>query len=84
MALNLDADAKFCWCFGCDFLLETAEGNFIWSNPDYPGGDNTIKKFDGGLNEFLADQGTEFARNKGKHVIREYCGENVIVIDDEK
>jgi hypothetical protein len=74
--LTLDQIAEFTWGFNSHFLLKTAEGSFIWSDPDYCG-DNTIVPFEGGYKEWLIFEGIPFGRDKGTHIIREYCGEEV-------
>lgn len=76
--LNLDSEAKFVHGFGCMFFLETTEENYVWSDPEYPNGDNTIKKFNGTVKQWLEVNQIPFGRSKGTHKVREYCGENVI------
>lgn len=74
--LTLDTVAKFTWGFGHEFFLETEFGNYIWSDPSY-GGNNTIRathlSYRGWAEPF-------WGREKGKHVIREYCGESVEIV----
>ena len=77
--LTLDDIAEFCWGFGCEFFLETSRGNFVWSDPDY-NGDNTIRRFDGTYKDWCKKSGIPFARDKGRHVIRDYCGADVAFI----
>lgn len=67
----------FTWNFGNKFFIETAEGNFIWSDPDY-NGDNTIRKFNGTLQDYFGDS---FGRDKGKHYISDYCGTEFTLVD---
>ena len=74
--INLDTVADFTWGFGCHFFLETEDGNFIWSDPEYQG-DNTIKQFNGDYKEWCSKSNIPFGRDKGSHTIRGYCGENV-------
>lgn len=78
--LDLDTVADFTWCWNYKFFLETKAGNFIWSDPDYPGGDNTIRPYKGSYADFLRENHIEFGRDKGKHIIRDYCGENVLIV----
>lgn len=67
--------AEFTWNFGSNFLLETQYGNFVWSDPDY-GGDNTIRPYAGNPINFT--QNGLSGRYKGRHIIRNYCGDKVI------
>lgn len=76
--LTLDTIATFTWNYGNRFLLETAEGNFVWSDPGYPGGDNTLEDFEGDYNLWIKEQDIPFGRDKGDHSIRKYCGEGVL------
>jgi hypothetical protein len=79
ITLNMIAD--FLWCWGHIFFLETSEGCFLWSDPEYPGGDNTIRPYNGTLQDYLHETGIPFVRDKGKHRIKDYCGENVAFIN---
>lgn len=65
----------FSWDFGMKYFIETSQGNFIWSDPDY-GGDNSIKSFNGSLNDFMSQNNLILVRDKGKHLIVNYCGSN--------
>ncbi len=65
---------EFTWDFGQKFFIQTSEGNFVWSDPDY-GGDNTIRPYNGTLQHFF---GEGFGRGKGVHTIASYCGEGVV------
>lgn len=80
--MNLDTVANFIWFWSHEFFLETDDGNFIWSDPDYPGGDNTIKPFDGSLKDFCNAGGPGYGRVKGRHTIRAYCGDQVKFIEE--
>lgn len=79
--LTLDTIAHFTWGWSHRFFLETDNGNYIWSDPDYPFGNNTITPFKGTYKDWLNQEGISFARDKGKHIIRNYCGENVQIIE---
>lgn len=68
----------FTWDFGMNFFVETEHGNYIWSDPDYRG-DNTLKKYDGTHKDYF---GRLWGRGKGQHIIADYCGDDVIVIED--
>lgn len=75
----LDAMADFTWDMGSSFLIETPFGNFEWSNPEY-GGDNTVKPYKGTLEEWI-EKNAGYARDKGSHIVRNYTGSRVIIID---
>jgi hypothetical protein len=79
--LMLDDVADFTYCWGNTFFLETAKGNYEWSDPEYPGGDNSIKKFNGNLKDFYRHCKIPYGRGKGEHVIRNYCGPDVKIVD---
>lgn len=72
----LDLIADFTWDYGKEFFLETSEGNFVWSDPDH-NGDNTINPFKGTYEDWLKENGIPYGRDKGKHKIRDFCGDNV-------
>jgi len=74
--LTKEMTADFTWDFGQTFFLETSEGNYLWSDPDY-GGDNHIRKYDGSYNDWLPPP--LYGRSKGSHAIKDYCGEDVII-----
>lgn len=67
----------FSWNFGKLFYIETSQGNFIWSDPNYDG-DNTIKQHNGTIDSFMKENSVPFLRDKGKHVIKIYCGKDVV------
>jgi len=76
----LDDTADFAWSYGQTFFVETkCNGNFVWSDPDYDG-DNTLTKFNGNYGDWIKQIGIPFARCKGKHVVKHYCGEEVKII----
>jgi hypothetical protein len=65
---------EFVWLFSYEFFIETAIGNFIWKDPDY-NGDGSIRKYDGNLKQYLQKTHIPFGRDKGKHLIGDYCGD---------
>ena len=65
----------FTYCWGCDFFIETEKGNFIWLNSEYPGGDNSIQKTSETYNQFAKRIQIPIGRLKGKHKIKDYCGD---------
>ena len=81
--INLDTVADFTYCWGCTFFLETPEGSFIWSDPDYPEGNNTIIPFNGALKDFLINIIIQHGRRKGQYTIGAYCGEEVKLLLDK-
>ncbi len=73
----LNQRAHFTWSFGKEFFIViNNKENYIWNDPEY-GGDNTIKKFDGTYNEWCWKIGIPYGRDKGDHIIKNYCGEDV-------
>ena len=51
-SLTVEDVADFTWNWNDLFFLETAKGNFVWSDPEY-GGDNTIRPYNGDLKKFF-------------------------------
>ncbi len=76
----LDLVGHFTWCWGMHFFVETSEGNFVWLDPDY-GGNNSFRRFTGTYEKFVKTIHVEFGRDKGQHVIRDYCGEDVVLYE---
>lgn len=74
----LDLPGEFTWMFGHEFFVETPEGNFIFSDPDY-GGRNTLTYCKSDYKEFLDTRPEPFGRSKGKHIIKNFCGTEVQV-----
>lgn len=79
--LTLDDVAEFTFNFINKFFMETDKGNFVWDCPDYPGGNNTIKPFDGSYKDWCRFEGIPYGRCKGKHTIRNYCGNEVQIFN---
>lgn len=75
----LNTVADFSWAWNDKFFLETPYGNYVWSDPDY-NGDNTIRRFNGTRKMFLDEQKIPYVRDKGMHVIKDYCGPNVVIV----
>ncbi len=69
----LNLRGSFTWMWGAHFFIETNQGNFIWSDPDYDG-TNVIYKYEGSYRVYLANSGIDFGRDKGTHRIGAYCG----------
>lgn len=65
---------SFTWNYNCKFLIETSEGNFVWSDPDYPFGDNSVTSFKGTYEDWLKQEQIPCGRDKGKHIIKSYIG----------
>jgi len=64
--------AHFTWSFGAEFFLETSEGNFVWSDPNY-GGTNEIRPFKGSYDQWCKRLGIPYGRDKGTHAVGGYC-----------
>jgi len=75
--LTLQTWGHFTWDYGMRFHIETIHGYFEWSDPDY-GGDNTIIPC-GTYAEWLSKHNLQFGRDKGYHMIGDYCGPDVII-----
>lgn len=78
--LTLDDYGSFTWNFANKFFIETKKGNFIWSCPEYPEGNNTITPFKGTYKEWAKVECYGMGRDKGTHKIRNYCGEGVEIL----
>ena len=74
----LNTVGDFTWSFHNTFFVETDLGNFVWSDPDYDG-DNSFTYVDYEYKEWLKKEGIPYGRSKGKHVIRDYCGEDIVL-----
>lgn len=78
--LTINDWAHFTWSYGYAFFLETKDkGNWIWNDPDYPGGNGTIVRFHGGYEQWIKEIGIPYGRDKGFHRIGDYCGKDVII-----
>lgn len=64
----------FAWSFSDQFFIETNDGNFIWSDPDY-NGTGIIKPTEWDYKRWLKSCHIPYGRDKGKHRIKDYCGE---------
>lgn len=70
----------FTWSFiGPKYFVETPYGNFIWSDPQYPDGDNMLVRYKKPFTDWIRELKIPYGRDKGSHVIREYCGDDVKV-----
>lgn len=78
----LDIVGDFTWCWGWDFFISTGFGNYIWRDPSY-NGNNTVTKFDGTLDDFYKKCRIDCGRDKGHHIIRNYCGEDWTLVIPE-
>ena len=79
----LEEIGKFTWFYNHKFFVETKLGDFIWSDPEYPEGDNTFTPYLGGINQFLKEQGVSVAKYKGEHQIKIYCGTEIKLIEEK-
>lgn len=57
------------------FFLKQIKEIFFGEDPSYSG-DNSIVRFEGSLQDFLKKYNIPFGREKGKHYISSYCGED--------
>lgn len=72
----LDMQADFTWGFGQEYYVDADNGKqYIWSSPEY-GGDNSFKETKMSYADWIAPN---WGRNKGKHVVRNYCGSNIYI-----
>jgi hypothetical protein len=78
--LTIKDEANFTWNYGNKFFLETSKGNYVWSDPDYLGGDNTITPFNGNYDTWIKSENIPMGRDKGNHIIEDYCGKDVKII----
>lgn len=74
----------FTWMWGQTFFITThnednEKENFVWLDPNY-GGDNTIRPYSGSLQDYCEEKSIDYGRNKGVHLISEYCGNDVVVL----
>lgn len=78
----LNLVGQFYWAWGHKWFIETEKGNFVWSDPDYPGGTDEIVPFGGTLADFAEMFHVEYVRCKGPHLISTYCG-NTFKLNDQ-
>ena len=64
---------SFTWDFGYYFFIETAIGNFVWEERS-----NTITQVNYKLGDWVKINEIPFGRDKGSHIIGEYCGDFTI------
>lgn len=76
----LNLTGEFTWFWGKYFFVETNIGNFIWSDPDYGDGDNTFTKTDMTYKQFCDAYNYPYGRDKGTHVIKDYCGDMIQIV----
>lgn len=72
----LESDGNFTWSFSDEFFIKTKIGNYVWKDPRY-GGDNTIRFFKGTYMKWCKRNVIPFGRDKGTHIIKEYCGSEI-------
>lgn len=78
--IDLETTGSFTWNYGNEFLIETKDGNYTWSDPSYHGGTNEIKRYTGDYKKWCEDNNIPFGRDKGSHMIKTYCGDKVTFI----
>lgn len=62
---------EFTWDFGQEFFIETKQGNFVWSDPDY-NGSGELRPYSGSYDKWIK---RGMGRSKGLHRIGDYCGD---------
>lgn len=72
-----EMSGEFLWAWNKNWLIKTHIGNFHWSDSEYPGGDNSVRKYFGTEEEFLENCGVPYFRSKGETVIKNRVPENV-------
>lgn len=72
----------FTFSFHYRFFIETNKGNFEWHDPNYPGGDNTIRPFNGTYKEWCQKINIPFGRDKGQHFVKDYCGTDFVLVQE--
>lgn len=75
----LNLEGQFTWLWNDKFFIETPTGCYIWSDPQY-NGNNTLMEYKGTYADFLAEVKVDYGRDKGVHLIKNYCGEAVRLI----
>jgi hypothetical protein len=66
---------SFTWNFCTTFFIEAGDaGNLVWSDPEY-GGTGEIRPFHGTYQQWIKTENIPFGRDKGTHIINDYCGE---------
>ena len=75
--LTLDSVGRFSWGFGNKWFILVGGKAYEWSDPSYPGGLGTIRPFHGTYKHWCRKLQIPYGRDKGTHVIRDYCGEDV-------
>ena len=75
----LKLPAKVTFFPGHDCFLETEQGNFVWSDPEY-GGDNTLRPHTGLLSDFIERiKPAVIGMALGKKSIQDCCGDRVVL-----
>jgi hypothetical protein len=77
--LTLQHEAQFIWLFDDEFFVETPVGDFIWSDEGY-NGTGTMRPTDLSYGDYCKKKGISFGRAKGKHLVGEYCGNEVKIV----
>lgn len=70
---------EFTWSFNRFFHIETSQGCFEWSDPEY-GGDNSIRrtvKYE----DWIKQHKIPYGRDKGFHIIENYVGTDFTYVE---
>lgn len=73
----LELPGEFLWAFNKNWFVKTSVGNFHWSDSDYPGGDNSLRKYFGSEQDFLEEVGCPYFRDKGETFLKNRIPETV-------
>jgi hypothetical protein len=74
----LNTVAEFTWNFNMYFYVDTGTRWFIYSDPDY-NGDGSLVETKQSYSEWIKPI---YGRDKGKHVIKNYCEVSKVVLLD--
>lgn len=79
----LVSEGRFTWDFGSRFAVETNLGLFEWSDPEY-NGDNSMRFLvNKSFSDWLEMSNIPYGRDKGNHIVKDYCGKefNLIIVN---
>lgn len=80
--LTTDDRGAFTWLWSEEYFIQShGKGNWIWKSSEYAGGDNTIRRYNGTLTDYLKEIQLPFGRGKGVHTIKQYCGDQVKILE---
>lgn len=74
----LETVAEFTWNFGIHLYVDTGSKQFIYSSPSYYG-DGSLVETNQSYDDWIKPN---WGRDKGKHIIKEYCKVSKVVLLD--